>query len=132
MAVLNLWSSSTKGLEEWNFQMMKAGALTSNELVGQFLLNKVIILTPRLWGIISSLLAGNQNGAQLFSLQKKSAQGCIEDGQETYFAPRGLFPVLYFQVSWPTSFRRYPQRLHGLQSRLKAWPLFRRVKDRLP
>lgn len=109
-----------------------SGALTSHESVGWFLLNKIVILNPKLPRIISSLLTAHQNGAYWLPLQKKVAQGCTGDGQKIHFAPWGLLPALYFLVSLPTSFRDYIQRLHWLESRLKASPIFEWVKERLP
>lgn len=78
MVVLNLQSSNTKELEKWSFRMTRAfvteaskppspsviGALTSREWMGQFPLNKMF--SPKLAGVISSLLTGNLSGAQLF------------------------------------------------------------------
>ena len=96
-----------------------SGALTSQELVGWFLLHKIVILNPKLPGIISSLLTGNQSVAEWFPLQKKAAQGCTGDGQKIHFAPRGLSPASCFTVSLPTSFRGCTQRLHWLESSWK-------------
>lgn len=71
-----------------------SGALTSHEVVGWFLLHKIVILNPKLPGIIPSLLTGNQSAAEWFPLQKKAAQGCTGDGQKIYLAPREAFSLL--------------------------------------